>query len=193
MSSDANDKPARGRPRYLDDAKRREVCALISVGTSMTDAARYVGCNVVTIRREALCNEEFSAALQRAFLGAELSPLHEIRNAAKKHWRAGGWLLERTNPTRFSKRSADTMTLEEVEAVMNAIDDIIRREIPYEHLQQRVISRLEELGEHLHREVCLAYRDPCPPARRARKFARSLSRFTAAGGSQLAPDSHNEQ
>ena len=67
------------------DAKRREVCALISVGMSMTEAARYVGCAVTTLRREALRNDEFSDALKRAHMGAELSPLHEMRNAARKH------------------------------------------------------------------------------------------------------------
>jgi hypothetical protein len=32
------------RPRLLDDAKRREICALISVGAGIDAAARYVGC-----------------------------------------------------------------------------------------------------------------------------------------------------
>ena len=42
-----------GRPRFLDDEKRRQVCALISAGCNVHIAAHYVGCNSITIRREA--------------------------------------------------------------------------------------------------------------------------------------------
>jgi hypothetical protein len=54
-------------------------------------------------------------------------------------------------------------------------------------LQHRVVSRLAELGEFLHREAWLAHRDPCPPARRARKFADTLAKFKAATRPQQAP------
>ena len=36
--------PTTGRPRALDEVKRREVCALISAGCGVEGAARFVGC-----------------------------------------------------------------------------------------------------------------------------------------------------
>ena len=34
-----------GRPRVLDEVKQREVCALVSAGASVTQAAKYVSCS----------------------------------------------------------------------------------------------------------------------------------------------------
>src|SRR4051812_33883442 len=48
-----------GRPCALNDAQRREVCALIATGCGFRTAADYVGCSPSTIRREALRNPEF--------------------------------------------------------------------------------------------------------------------------------------
>jgi hypothetical protein len=193
MPPDANNKPVPGRPRALDDAKRREVCALISVGTSMVDAARYVGCAVSTVRREALRNEAFSAALQRAYLGAELTPLHDIRNAAKKYWRAGAWLLERTNPQRFAKQSVNVLKPEQLKTFISMLSDIVISEIPQSAMQQRLIGRLTELEEHVDREAWLAHREPCPPPRRARKAARRVVETPSAVTPQWSPGSHDEQ
>ena len=48
-----------GRPRALDEIKRREVCALVAAGCGIEFASRYIGCSARTIRREALRNEDF--------------------------------------------------------------------------------------------------------------------------------------
>src|SRR5690606_35084505 len=122
----------RGRPRVLDDIKRREVCALISAGCGMEAAARYVGCSPRTIRREALRNVEFHQRLRKAEVGVELKPLEEIRTAAQSQWRAAAWLLERTNPERFARRDTNlvrpkdvTKLLEEfVETFVNEIAEL---------------------------------------------------------------------
>lgn len=167
--------PSLGRPRALDEAKRREVCALISVGCSLSDAARYIGCTVITIRREALRNEQFSEALQRAHLAAELSPLHDLRAAAKKYWRAAAWLLERTNPQRFAKQHPQSLTPDQVSAFVSRMIDIIGDEVPHAHARQRIKDRLTGFSEELQREAWLAHRDPCPPPRRARKPRRRLA------------------
>src|SRR3972149_3390604 len=98
------------RPRALDELKRREICALVSAGCGIAEAARYVGCNPVTIRREAPRNAEFHEPLRNADLRAELSPLQALRQAAHTHWRAAAWFLERTQPDRFGRRNPDTVT-----------------------------------------------------------------------------------
>jgi hypothetical protein len=161
-----------GRPRALDEMKCREICALISAGCGMTDAARYVGCAVCTIRREALRNPQFSDALQRAYLAAELSPLHDIRAAGKKYWRAAAWLLERTNPQRFAKQNVNFVKPEQLSEFVRVIAEIVGQEVPLPSAQQRILRRLNDFDEQMQRETWLAHRDPCPPPRRARKVNR---------------------
>jgi hypothetical protein len=41
----------RGRPTLLGEARRREICALVSTGIRRISAARYVGCSRSTLRR----------------------------------------------------------------------------------------------------------------------------------------------
>ncbi|WP_425395251.1 hypothetical protein [Aeoliella sp.] len=94
------------RPRVLDDVKKGEIAALISTGMSMSNAARYVGCDRKTIRREREIDEAFDERIRRAQMGAELKPLQAIREAASKHWRAAAWLIERQDKQRAARRKA---------------------------------------------------------------------------------------
>jgi len=71
----------RGRPRKLDDVKRGEICALIAGGCGLRDAARYVRCDLATIRREAKRNPDFHDQLRRSEAYAQLSPLRAMQSA----------------------------------------------------------------------------------------------------------------
>ena len=119
-----------GRKRVLDDVKRSEVCALISVGCSVDAAARYVGCNPSTIRRESARNLDFHEQLRRAELAAELQPLHALRRAAATHWRAAAWFLERTRPAQFARFSPNLCRIDDVEELMDHWLQLIGRELP---------------------------------------------------------------
>src|SRR3954471_24234235 len=77
---------SRGRPRTLDDAKRREICALVAGGCGLREAARYVRCNTGTIRLEAERNPEFDNQLRRSQTYAQLSPLRAMQLAVGTHW-----------------------------------------------------------------------------------------------------------
>src|SRR4051812_24208195 len=87
-----------GRPLALDDAKRREICALVAGGCGLREAARYVRCNINTIRREAERNPEFDERLRNSETYAQLSPLRAMQHAVGTHWRAAAWMLERAFP-----------------------------------------------------------------------------------------------
>ncbi len=50
--SDENGKP--GRKPVLDDAERREICAILGIGETRRMAAQYVGSSVDTVVRTAL-------------------------------------------------------------------------------------------------------------------------------------------
>jgi hypothetical protein len=171
MPPDSDSKSALGRPRALDEIKRREICALITAGCGTVDAARYVGCAVSTIHREAKRNVQFSYDLKRAHLAAELTPLHALRHAARTHWRAAAWLLERTNPQRFAKQNAKFIKPEDLVHFSQAIVDIIAEEIPDGAKREHIASRLAELTQHIQREIWLADHDPAPQLKRKRQAA----------------------
>ncbi|CAK9037419.1 Uncharacterized protein SCF082_LOCUS22134 [Durusdinium trenchii] len=80
----------------------------------MADAARYVGCDRKTFRREREVNEEFDDQIRRAEMSAEFKPLHAIRNAASKHWRAAAWLIERQDKQKAARRKARAKAAGEV-------------------------------------------------------------------------------
>src|SRR5215210_1962738 len=75
-----------GRPRVLDGAKRREVCAFVAGGCELRDAAHYVNCSVNTIRREAERNPGFAEQLRNSEAHARLSPLRAMQRAMGTHW-----------------------------------------------------------------------------------------------------------
>jgi len=131
-----------GRPRALDDVKRREVCALISAGCGIPDAARYVGCSVSTIRRETLRSPEFKNELRGAEIHSQLQSLQAMRKAADSHWQAAAWMLERTNPRRFARPSLKTYRAEEVRDAIDQIIETAVEEIQDPETQDRVCRRL---------------------------------------------------
>jgi IS30 family transposase len=141
-----------GRPRALDDTKRREICALISAGCGIEGAARYVGCAASTVRREGIRNPEFGDALRRAHLSAELAPLQLMREFARKYWRAAAWLLERTNPQRFAKQNVRLLKPEQLGQYTEMIRDIIRVEVHDEDTRLRVARRLQKIAKWAEQE-----------------------------------------
>jgi hypothetical protein len=57
---------SRGRPRKVDDATRRKICVLVSIGCDLRQVAHYAGCSYPTIRRETLRHPEFRRVLREA-------------------------------------------------------------------------------------------------------------------------------
>src|SRR4051812_6525875 len=118
-----------GRPRALDDAKRREICALVAGGCGLREAARYVRCNVNTIRREAERNTEFDEQLRRSETYAQLSPLRAMQHAVATHWRAAAWMLERAFPERFARPEPGAFGSRQARELLNEALGVISSEI----------------------------------------------------------------
>ena len=99
----------RGRPPILDELKRREILAILTVGCRRRTAAKYVGCTVQTISNTAARDPDFAKQVRQAEQQAEIGALKEIREAGKepRHWRAAAWLLERRNPDRLRAAQAE--------------------------------------------------------------------------------------
>lgn len=173
MSSVTNSNSRAGRPRALDDVKRREIIALTTAGFSIERAARYVDCAASTIRRECRRNPNFDTELRRAGLTAELCPLQALREAARKYWRAAAWLLERLDPERFGKQNPRHIKPDQLEAFSSIIIEIVSREVADPQERQRIYDKIGELQKSTERLV-LTVRDT-PPRRRSRRRASELT------------------
>jgi hypothetical protein len=154
---------ANGRPRVLDDLKRRDICTLINAGCGLQEAARYVGCHVSTIRREMADNPEFKKKLRGSELGAELEALRAMRKASATHWRAAAWMLERTNPRRFGRIRLKSFQAEDMYAVINEVVESAVDEIQDRDTRHRVCRKLLAAAHNATR--ALGVEDPtrCDP------------------------------
>ena len=142
-----------GRPRVLDEGKRREVCALMAAGASRAQAAEYVGCSESTLKREAMRDREFGERMRRAKATASLTPLHAMRQAAQTHWRAAAWMLERAEPEQFGRRHRRHLGAKELRALRRDLIDIFRDEIDHPVLRDRVAKRVKAAIDYAMRHA----------------------------------------
>jgi hypothetical protein len=117
------------RPRFLSTEKQGEFCRLLMAGCVMETAARLIGCNPATIRREAKRNREFAERIRVTRRTVDMSPIAAMREAVHQDWRAAAWLLERTQPEVYAKRPAKTFSERDVANLLDRVCDIVRREI----------------------------------------------------------------
>lgn len=112
------------RPRVLTPERCRELIAYVTAGLRVEHAARYVGCSVRTVRREADRNDEFRIALAAAELGVRSDPEKLMNRAAGSYWRAAAWMLERRDPHRFGRRRSDACGPQELEEICTTLIDV---------------------------------------------------------------------
>ena len=134
-----------GRPRALDEAKKREVCALLSAGASMRYAGRYVGCSAKTIRNEARRDPDFGDHLRKSQLVAQLEPLRALRKKATTHWRAAAWLLERGDPEQFARQDQKFFKPQDVANLLENIRATLKahlKDFVSQMIASEVVSRV---------------------------------------------------
>src|SRR5689334_21034106 len=148
-----------GRPRSLDAAKRREVCAFVAGGCGIREAARYVRCSLATIRREAERDPDFDHQLRQSEAFARLSPLRAMQQAAQTHWRAAAWLLERAFPEQFGRRNPGMFGAREARELMKEILTMVRAEFCDPFKADDVERRLRGAFEYHIRTTCDELRD----------------------------------
>ena len=139
----------------LNETKKREVFAILTVGGTRLMAAQYVGCHAETIRRSALGDPVFADQLRKAELGPELTFLRNIQLASKdpKQWRASAWALERLFPDRYGRRPPNSITPEQLAEVVREMGTIVVGEVPVKHFREQVLIRLSELADESPRKV----------------------------------------
>jgi len=144
-----------GRPPVLNEEKRAQILAILSVGCSQSTAAHYVGCAASTIQRTADRDPEFAAALRKAKCNAEVSLVKNIRNAAKKeqYWRAAAWALERGFPDKYAARSPDVVTPEQLAEILGKLADCIVEIVPNPQERKKIVKRVESLARSLGQTI----------------------------------------
>ena len=134
-------KPA-GRPREFTSELQSEFIGLIAQGSTVAQAAWGVGVSMRTVQRESQCNDEFHHALELAQQAAPVDPAKLMREAARAHWRAAAWMLERADPDRYGKRPASSCSPEKLQAIVNHLIERAleatapeQRQAVYQHLR----------------------------------------------------------
>jgi hypothetical protein len=154
------------RKKIFDETRRAELFAAVSAGLNLTEAARFLGCSIRTIQNTAKREPDFARQLRDAELSARLDPLKRMHQAAASHWRAAAWLLERSDPERFSPpRSAAGPPRAQVEHSFASLIEIALEEIPDAAARRRAFARLSVAAEQSTREIC------GNPARRSERAA----------------------
>jgi hypothetical protein len=142
---------ARGRRRTLDRQRKQLVVNAVSRGATMTEAAIAVGVSLRTVQREAREDSHFDQELRLAH-ACKAHPLDLMESAARTHWRAAAWLLERTNPEQYGRRSALSCSPFQFEEAMKVVVEAALRLAPPES-RSKVYACLTETSETVFKAV----------------------------------------
>src|SRR5262245_16144579 len=144
MSQESQPQLRPGRPRLLNDFKRGQLIGLITNGCSLTAAARYLGCSPRTVRRECASDPAFRHQLKCAEIDGQLEPIKNLRAAAKKHWRAAAWLLERSKPFAFIPTRHRYFSQDDLHDMADGINQAIQKALPDPALADQVMHHIED-------------------------------------------------
>jgi hypothetical protein len=138
----------RGRPQHFTSEQQQKLLDHIAQGATTEDAARIVGVSLRTVQRQARYNEFFDRNLQLALRTPPRDPETLIQHAARTHWRAAAWLLERTDPDRYGKRPANSCSPEKLFDIMTFLIETALEETPEEN-RSRLYRRLRDAADKL--------------------------------------------
>jgi hypothetical protein len=119
----------RGRNRVLTPELRVKLCELVRESSTIVQAAEALGVSLRTVQRERKYDEDFDHELRLA-LSAPPDPLKLMQAAARTHWRAAAWLLERTRPEQYARRPTNMAHAGQVNHAVNAVMEAVLQLLP---------------------------------------------------------------
>lgn len=132
-----------GRPRVMSEANKKKYCDLIALGYNIYQAAEFIGCSPLTIRREANRNPLFEADWRQAEVRMFVNPLVTLHQASRTDWKAASWLVERVMPGKFGKRRAGWLNEEDQMTQINELVECFFSVIPDAKTRIKAVRRLQ--------------------------------------------------
>jgi hypothetical protein len=123
----------RGRPTVLTPERLEQLCQLLALGFSRSQAAAYLGVDRSAVTRAAQRDPELKAELQRAEEVSDLQPQLTVIAEARKNWRAAAWLLQfkakhrPTKPTEADKDEQHQERLAQIRRDNEALDVLCQK------------------------------------------------------------------
>jgi hypothetical protein len=123
----------RGRRRLLDEAKKARLCELIDQESySVEQAAESLDVSLRTVQRERRHDQDFDHEVRLA-LQSTPDPLKLLEHAARTHWRAAAWLLERTKPEVFASKPVNMTSFKLVATALRYLQEAALETVPEEY------------------------------------------------------------
>ncbi|WP_428307916.1 hypothetical protein [Lacipirellula sp.] len=163
--------------RIIDASKKERFCELVRDSYSLEEAAEQLDVSLRTVQRERQRDEAFDRDV-RAAQQSHPNSLLLMESAARTHWRAAAWLLERERPERFGRRRANMARKHEVEAALDLVLEAALAATPPEQraaLYQPVVAAVEQA---FHK--CFPQADRCDNAKPCKFPATPLADEAAA-------------
>ena len=135
-----------GSSRIMTPARRTKLCELIAESHTIEEASEAVGVSIRTVQRERKRDEDFDHEVLLA-LQKTPDPLKLMEQAARTHWRAAAWLLERQNPEEYARKPVNTTSSKKVATALRFVQEAALEAVPAEYheaLYKHVQAAMEE-------------------------------------------------
>jgi hypothetical protein len=130
-----------GSSRVMTPARRTKLCELIAESHTIEEASEAIGVSIRTVQRERKRDEDFDHEVLLA-LQKTPDPLKLMEQAARTHWRAAAWLLERQNPEEYARKPVNTTSPKKVATALRFVQEAALEAVPeefhealYKHVQ----------------------------------------------------------
>ncbi|BBO31325.1 hypothetical protein [Lacipirellula parvula] len=136
----------RQRERVFTEEMKVKFCRLVRESYSLAEAAQGVGVTLRTVQRYRREEEDFDQEVRMAKL-AKPDPLKLMESAARTHWRAAAWLLERTKPETYARKRGDLASGLKVTKALRLMMETALANTP-EEARSELFKHLDKTYEH---------------------------------------------
>jgi len=136
----------RQRERVFTEAMKVKFCELVRQSYSLAEAAQGVGVTLRTVQRYRREEEDFDQEVRMAKL-SKPDPLKLMESAARTHWRAAAWLLERTKPETYARKRGDLASGLKVTKALRLMMETALAHTP-EEARTELFKHLDKTYEH---------------------------------------------
>ncbi|QDT74953.1 hypothetical protein [Lacipirellula limnantheis] len=139
-----------GSSRVMTPERRAKLCELLAESHTLEEASEAIGVSIRTVQRERKRDEDFDHEVLLA-LQKTPDPLQLMEQAARKHWRAAAWLLERRNPEEYARKPVNATSAKKVATALRFVQEMALEAVPaelHEVLYKHVQAAIDEAFRH---------------------------------------------